>query len=133
MTIAEQQDQAIRSVIDGVYAAWNAQDVDAFVANYAESATATLPELRLEGKPAVRATMTAEFLGGLKGSHVCHEVRDVRAVAPETAVVTGRSAFVLAGEAEPTPDHIALTTWVLARHDGAWQIEAYHECRAGAL
>jgi len=60
-TLAVQQDQAVRSLIDAVYAAWNAHDAEAFVAGYAAAATATLPQMRLEGKAAVHATMSAAF------------------------------------------------------------------------
>lgn len=128
MSVATEQSQA-HAIISGVYDAWNARDVAAFVGGYSDSATATLTGVHLDGKAAIRTTMTAAFEGPLNGSHVCHEVASTRRIG-DAMIVAGRSAFVLPGEAEPTPDHVALTTWVLALEDGVWRIQAYHECAA---
>jgi uncharacterized protein (TIGR02246 family) len=124
-------DPALESTLERVYAAWNANDVNAFVAPYAEFATATLPGIRLTSREAVRETMSSAFAGPLEGSHVCYEVQSVRRIAEHAALVTARSGFVLRGEAEPTPEHVVLATWVLSDRDGSWSIEAYHECAAG--
>jgi uncharacterized protein (TIGR02246 family) len=117
---------AIRSVLDGVYAAWAANDADRFVADYAEAATAQLPGSYLADREAVRACMEAVFAGPLRGTRAVHEVRAIRLVTPDLAIVISRAAVVMPGQAEPAPETASLDTWVLSRQDGAWRVEAFH-------
>jgi uncharacterized protein (TIGR02246 family) len=123
---------AVRAVLDEIYTAWADNDADAFVAPYAEDATATLPGTHLEGREAVRAAMAEVFAGPLKGSRGIHEVHDIRFPVAGTAVVTGRAAIVLAGESEPRGENRALDTWVLCEQEGAWRVQAFHNCPQNA-
>jgi hypothetical protein len=43
-------DSAVRAVLDDVYAAWAAGDADAFVARYAQNASAVLPGVVAAGQ-----------------------------------------------------------------------------------
>jgi uncharacterized protein (TIGR02246 family) len=117
----------VREVLNEVYAAWEANDADAFAKPYAEPATATLPGAYLSGGPAIRDTMAALFAGGLRGSRAICEVRKIRFVAAD-AIVTSGGAVLLAGQAEPDAAGRAVETWVLSRRDGAWRVQAFHNC-----
>lgn len=119
---------AVRAVVDGVYAAWAANDARAFVADYAEEATAQLPGTLLPSREAVRSCMEAEFAGRLRGTRATHEVVSLRLIAPDAAVVIGRAVIVMPGQTEPAKATATLDTWVLARRNGAWRIEAFHGC-----
>jgi uncharacterized protein (TIGR02246 family) len=130
--MTDSADLRVREVLDEVYAAWAANDADAFVRPYAETATATLPGAYLPGRQAVREVMATLFDGDLKGSRAVHEVRDIRFIAGDVAVVTSQGAVLLAGQAEPDPVSRALETWVLSRQDGTWRVQAFHSCPAQA-
>jgi uncharacterized protein (TIGR02246 family) len=121
------QDKAVRSVLDGVYDAWAANDADAFVGWYAEDATAILPGTCLKDRSAIRDAMAAEFAGSLKGSRGIEEVQYVRFLGEDVAVVIGRSNIVLTGETEPPADRWARETWTLSKRTGSWLVEAYHQ------
>jgi uncharacterized protein (TIGR02246 family) len=121
-------DRQVREVLKEVYAAWEANDADAFAKPYAESATATLPGIYLSGRQAIRGTMATLFAGELKGSRAIYEVRKIRFVAADAAIVTSEGAVLLAGQAEPDAASRALETWVLSRQDGAWRVQAFHNC-----
>ncbi len=127
MLMAE-RDDAVRGVLDAVYAAWAANDADAFVASYAQDATALMPGSFLPGREAIRAMMAAAFAGPLKGSRAVHKIHSIRHVDTDTTVVITRGAIVLAGETEPRRENRALETWVLSRHGGAWRVAAFHNC-----
>ena len=120
------QDTAVRAVLDGVFAAWADNDADAFVASYADDATALLPGTYLRDKEAVRASMAAAFAGPLKGSRADHEVLSIRFPGTGTALVISKGAVVLAGETEPRTENRALDTWVLSERDGSWWVRAFH-------
>ena len=68
-------DTDIHAVFDEVSSAWEDGDTNAFVAWYADDATAILPAFYLPGKEAIRTSMAAAFAGPLKGSRRIHQVR----------------------------------------------------------
>jgi uncharacterized protein (TIGR02246 family) len=119
-------DSAVRAVLDRVYDAWAANDADAFVAGYAEDATALLPGAYLRDKEAIHATMTNVFAGPLKGSRAGHEVQSVRFPGEGTAIVISKGAVILAGETGPRPGNRSLDSWVLSGRDGTWRVRAFH-------
>lgn len=121
-------DGAVPTVLDEVYAAWADNDADAFVAPYAEIATAVLPGSYLCGREALRATMTAIFAGELNGSKGVHEVQSIRFVGADVAIVISKGAVLLAGQTEPDASNRVLETWVLDRQDGTRRVQAFHNC-----
>jgi uncharacterized protein (TIGR02246 family) len=121
-------DRPVREVLAEVYAAWAANDADAFVEPYADTATAILPGCYLRGRQAIRATMAALFAGDLKGSMAVHEVQQIRFAGTEVAIVTSKGAVVPAGQAEPDAASRSLETWVLSRDGSSWRVQAFHNC-----
>jgi uncharacterized protein (TIGR02246 family) len=98
--------------------------VDAFVAHYAEDATAILPGFTLLGRAVVRSAMGAAFEGPLKGTRRIHQVQSVRFLDQATAIVITRSTT------EPPAGDWSIATWTLSGRSGTWLIEAYHDCPA---
>jgi uncharacterized protein (TIGR02246 family) len=127
-----QADRAVRAVLDAIYAAWADNDADAFVAPYAEDATALLPGTYLQSKEAIRATMAAAFTGPLKGSTAIHDVQSIRFLGTGTAIAISKGAVLMAGQTEPAAETGSLETWVLSRHNGSWRVEAFHNCPENA-
>ena len=126
--MTDDADRQVREILKEVYAAWEANDADAFAKPYAELATATLPGVYLSGRQAIRDAMAALFAGELKGSRGIYEVREIRFVAADAAIVTSKGAVLLVGQAEPDAASRALETWVLSRQDGTWRVQAFHNC-----
>jgi uncharacterized protein (TIGR02246 family) len=126
------EDSVVRAVLDEIYAAWADNDADAFVAPYAERATAVLPGTYLRNRDAIHATMAEVFAGPLKGSRASHEVQSVRFVGADAAIVISQGAIIPAGQTEPDAETSSLDTWVLSRQDGTWRVEAFHNCSANA-
>jgi uncharacterized protein (TIGR02246 family) len=119
---------AVRAVLEGIFAAWKANDADDFAAWYAEDATVVLPSVYMKDRDAIRANMEAAFDGPLKGSSRAVDVLSVRFLGRDAAVVVGTSAVVPKGEGRPPAEQWSLATWVLSKHDEKWLVEAYHEC-----
>lgn len=118
----------VRDVVAAASRAWADNDVDAFASVYADEATAILPGFHLRGREGVHAAMADAFAGPLKGTRRVHDVRSVRLLDADTAVVISRSGTVPADAAEP--ETWSMATWVLARRGGRWLVEAYHDCPA---
>jgi uncharacterized protein (TIGR02246 family) len=120
-------EQLVRAVLDRVYAAWAANDADAFVEPYAEEATAQLPGSSLPDRATIHATMTAVFAGELKGTRAVHEPQTIRLLGDHVAIVTSQSAVVFPGQSEPAEQTRAFDTWVLSKRTGTWRVEAFHQ------
>jgi uncharacterized protein (TIGR02246 family) len=129
-TTTENSERAVQAVMEAVSAAWADNDVDAFVAHYADDATAVLPGFALLSKPVIRAAMAAAFAGPLKATRRLHRVQGTRFLDDATAIVISRSVTVPGGEDEPPADRWSIATWVLSNHSGRWLIRAYHDCPA---
>lgn len=115
----------VRDVLQRVYAAWAANDADAFAALYVDDATVVMPGVFRRGRSAVRDHMAAAFAGPLKGSRGIDEPQDIRIVGTDTAIVVSRAGIVMAGEQELPAERERLATWVLSKRDDRWLIAAY--------
>jgi uncharacterized protein (TIGR02246 family) len=127
-SISSQHEVAVRAVLDAVYTAWADNDADAFVAPYMPSATAVHSGTVMEDRAAIRVTMASVFDGPLKGSRGIHDVLKIRFVGADTALVLSKGAILFPGQAEPAPESRTLDGWVLRKHEGAWRVEAFHNC-----
>jgi len=107
------------AVIARVLDAWADGDADAFVAPYAEDATATLPGGFLPSREAIRQNMKEMFAGPLKDTRMRNEYVRTRQLGPDAAVVNSRSTI------EPGDGSWSRETWTLVRMDGRWLVAAY--------
>ncbi len=121
-------DMAVRDVIRASVTAWSAQDADAFAALYARDATVVLPGgTFLQGRDEIAGYMTAGFAGPLRDTRGFDEQVNVRVIG-NAAIVVSLSGYLLPGDRTPAPERARRATWTLARHDGRWLVEAYHNC-----
>jgi len=118
--------RAVLAVIQAVYAAWEANDADEFVAVYLDDATVVQPGVHKKNRQEIRTTMAAGFAGPLKGSRVIDTPQEVRFVNDETAIVVSEGGIVFPGEATCPSDRLVRATWVVVKRDGHWLVAAYH-------
>jgi uncharacterized protein (TIGR02246 family) len=128
VAVATTDESAVRAVLDAVYAAWAENDADAFVAPYAPDATAVHSGTVMADREAIRLTMASGFAGPLEGSRGVHHVQRIRFIGADTAIVLSAGAILFAGQPQPAAETRTLDGWVLSRQDGAWRVEAFHNC-----
>lgn len=94
---------AIRTVLAGIYQAWG-NDADAFVADYTEDATAILPGSFRRSREEVRQSMADGFASFLKGSTTRDEIRSIRFLGKDAAVVVSETGilFLVRPRCRPT-------------------------------
>jgi len=125
---ATESAQAVRDVLEATTAAWGAGDADAFAELYAPDASVVLTGgVYLRGREEIRTATAALFAGPRKGTRSVEEPESLRVVG-DAAVVVSRSSILLPGEDSAPAERQRRSTWTLARHDGWWLIEAYHNC-----
>jgi uncharacterized protein (TIGR02246 family) len=127
-TTSVQDDSALRSVLDGVYRALANNDADAFVASYADEATATFAGRRQPNREAIRTSMANGFAGPLMGSRGIIEIDSIRFISADAAIALSRSALLFPGETEAPTDRWVWETWTLSSQNGRWLVQAYHSC-----
>jgi uncharacterized protein (TIGR02246 family) len=121
-----ERDVPVRDVLHGLYEAWRANDADAFAAFYTNDATAVLPGHYSRNREEIRSYMSAGFAGPLKGSSVLSDAKSVRFIGDSAAIVIDEGGVLMAGEEAVPPARAVRATWLLAKHEGQWLVEAYH-------
>ena len=122
--------QAVSDVLNRLYEAWEANDADAFVAEYLDDASVVQPGVYKKDREEIRTTMAAGFAGPLHGSRVINHPQDIRFLTDETAVVVSEDGILFAGQDVVPSEGLVRATWVLAKRDGSWYVSAYHNSPA---
>jgi uncharacterized protein (TIGR02246 family) len=115
----------VRHTLDAVYAAWAANDADAFVERYEADATVTMAGAYRANRDQIRDHMAAGFAGPLKGSTVIDEVVGIHYPSDDVAVVVSESGIILAGTDSVAPERMVRATWTLRHRDAGWMVTAY--------
>ncbi|MGH3259686.1 MAG: SgcJ/EcaC family oxidoreductase [Streptosporangiaceae bacterium] len=129
-TASDADRQAVLDVIKGVYEAWEANDAEAFVADYLDDASVVQPGLYEKDRQEIQTTMAGAFAGPLKGSRVIDQPQDVRFLNDETAIVVSEDGIVFPGQDAVPGEAMVRATWVLAKREGQWYAAAYHNSPA---
>jgi uncharacterized protein (TIGR02246 family) len=125
-TASDADQQAVLGVLKGVYEAWEANDAEAFVADYLDDASVVQPGVYKKDRQEIQSTMAGGFAGPLKGSRVIDQPRDVRFLNEDTAIVISEGGMVFPGQNAVPSEGTVRATWVLAKRDGRWLVAAYH-------
>jgi uncharacterized protein (TIGR02246 family) len=105
-TIGSREDQpAVLDVLKRLYEAREANDAEAFVADYLDDASVVQPGVYKKDHQEIQSTMAGGFAGPLKGSHVIDQPQDVRFVNEETAIVISEGRIVFPGQNAAEPGH----------------------------
>jgi len=116
--------QAVRAVLDQLYAAWAANDADTYAKLYREDASVATSGALLRSRTELRDFLATAFAGRLRDSRATDEPLDIRIIG-DTAIVVSRSGILMAGEESVPAERARYATWVLVRDDGDWKVAAY--------
>jgi uncharacterized protein (TIGR02246 family) len=122
--------EAILGVLAALYKAWEANDAEAFVADYTDDATVVQPGVYKKDREEIRATMAAAFAGPLSGSRATDHPAAIRFLTGDTAVVISEGGIIFPGQEAVASERLVRATWVLVRRGDAWRIAAYHNSPA---
>jgi uncharacterized protein (TIGR02246 family) len=122
--------RAVLEPLAGLYRAWEANDAEAFVADYTEDASVIQPGVYKKDREEIRTTMAAGFAGPLNGSRATDHTVDVRFLTDGTAIVVSEGGIIFPGQDAVASERLVRATWVLVRRDGAWRIASYHNSPA---
>src|SRR5580704_9733615 len=122
--------QAVLEPLAALYRAWEANDAEAFVADYTDDASVVQPGVYKKNREEIRTTMAAAFAGPLSGSRATDRPADIRFLTDDTAVVISEGGIIFAGQDAVASAGLVRATWVLVRRGGGWRIACYHNSPA---
>lgn len=129
-TVSDAEQQAVHDVLNRLYEAWEANDAEAFVADYLDDASVVQPGTYKKDREEIRTTMAAGFAGPLQGSRVINHPQDIRFLTDDTAIVVSEDGILFPGQDVVPSEALVRATWVLAKRDGSWYVAAYHNSPA---
>ena len=120
---------AIQEILKQLETAWNAADSVSFAASFAEDANfIQIFGGQLDGRAAIEASHRHIFDTIYKGSHASFQLRNIRFVRPDVAIVFAR-ARVNFQEGQEAREVETRPTLIVAKQEAAWQIVAFQNTK----
>ncbi len=120
-------ESAVRSLVQKCVDGWNKGSGNDFAAQFAENADYVVVNgMHQKGRPQIAAAHQQIFDTFYKGTRLWVEIKSVRSLAPDFAVMHSVSRVLKPGESGSSPEPAAIQSWIAVKRDGEWRIEAFH-------
>jgi uncharacterized protein (TIGR02246 family) len=122
---------AVRALYQQVMNGWNQGSGDAFAAAFIEDGDLVgFDGTHFKGRQQIAPFHQQLFDKWLKGSRLVGQVKDVRFLSPDVALMHALGGTVLRGKSEPTPERDSIQTLVATRQEGGeWRLAAFQNTR----
>lgn len=121
---------AIGRIIEQLVVAWNKGSAADFAAPFTGSADFIAFEgTHLRGRQHIEEFHRPLFGGALKGSRLQGEVRFVRLLTPDLAIMHATARVTLPGRKEPTSSRDSMQLFVVVHVAGTWRVEGMLNAR----
>lgn len=109
---------------------WNQGSGAAFAAVFAKDGDlVAFDGTHFHGQAEIAPFHQELFTKWLKGSRLVGQVKDVRFLSPNIAVMHAIGGTILRGQSQPTPERDSIQTLVAVQEAGAWRIAAFQNTR----
>lgn len=121
---------AMRALYQQLMDAWNQGSGEAFAAVFIEDGDlVAFDGTHFHGRAEIAPFHQELFDKWLKGSRLVGQVKDVRFLSPEIALMHAVGSTVLRGKSKPTPERDSIQTLVAVREAGEWRLAAFQNTR----
>jgi uncharacterized protein (TIGR02246 family) len=121
---------AIRALYQQLMDGWNQGSGDAFAAVFTEDGDLIgFDGTHFKGRQEIAPFHQRLFDKWLKGSRLVGEVKDVRFLSPDVALMHAVGGTVMRGKTDPVPERDSIQTLVATRQDGEWRLAAFQNTR----
>lgn len=118
---------AIRALIQKCSEGWNKGSGEAFAAQFAEDSDFVVANGRHDkGRRQNASAHQQIFDTFFKGTRLWVQVKSVRFLRPDVALVHTVGKVLKPGESDASPEPIAIQTWTISKHDDEWRVDAFH-------
>jgi uncharacterized protein (TIGR02246 family) len=121
---------AVRALYQQLMDGWNQGSGDAFAAVFTEDGDLIgFDGTHFKGRQEIAPFHQRLFDKWLKGSRLVGEVKDVRFLSPDVALMHAVGGTVMRGKSEPVPERDSIQTLVATRQHGEWRLAAFQNTR----
>jgi uncharacterized protein (TIGR02246 family) len=121
---------AVRALYQQLMDGWNQGSGDAFAAAFTEDGDLIgFDGTHFKGRQEIAPFHQQLFDKWLKGSRLVGEVKDVRFLSPDVALMHAVGGTVMRGKTDPVPERDSIQTLVAIRQDGEWRLAAFQNTR----
>ena len=129
-TASPADEEAIRGLYQELMDGWNRGSGDAFAAPFTEDGDlVAFDGTHFKGSKEIAPFHQQLFEKWLEGTRLVGEVRDVRFLSPDVALMHAVGSTVMRGESEPSPERDSIQTLVATREGGQWRLAAFQNTR----
>jgi uncharacterized protein (TIGR02246 family) len=130
MPDAEADQTAVRSLYTELMEAWNRGSGADFAAVFAEDGDlVAFDGTHLAGRAVIEAAQQELFDKWMKGTRLIGEVRGVRFLGPDVAVMHAMGNTIPRGKKKPNRARASIQTLVATRGDHGWRLAAFQNTR----
>ena len=122
---------AVRALYQQQMDGWNQGSGDAFAAVFTEGGDLVgFDGTHLKGRQEIAPFHQQLFDKWLKGSRLVGQVKDVRFLSPDIALMHAVGSTVMRGKSEPSPERDSIQTLVAVRQEGdEWRLAGFQNTR----
>ena len=109
---------------------WNRGSGDAFAAVFTEDGDlVAFDGTHFKGRQEIAPFHQQLFDKWMKGTRLVGQVKDMRFLSPDIAVMHAVGGTVMPGKTEPSPERDSIQTLVATRQNGEWRLAAFQNTR----
>jgi uncharacterized protein (TIGR02246 family) len=121
---------AVRDLYEKLMDGWNRGSGEAFAAAFTEDGDlVAFDGTHFEGREEIAPFHQELFDRWMKGSRLVGQVKDVRFLSPDVALIHAVGSTVMRGKSEPSPERDSIQTLVAVRRDDGWRLAAFQNTR----
>jgi uncharacterized protein (TIGR02246 family) len=127
---SERDATAVRALYEQLMRGWNTGDAEVFAAPFEEGADfVAFDGTHFKGRHEIVSSHQPLFDKWLKGTRLTGEVRAIRWLSPDVALVHAVGGTIMRNKSRPAPERDSVQTLVAVKRNGDWRLAAFHNTR----
>ncbi len=124
------EETAVRALYQQLMDGWNKGSGEAFASVFTEDGDLVgFDGTHVKGREEIASFHQPLFDKWLKGTRLVGQVKQVRFLGPDVALMHAVGGTVMRGQAEPAPERDSIQTLVATKHSGEWYLAAFQNTR----
>ena len=120
-------ESAVRALLQKCIEGWNKGSGEAFAAQFAEDSDfVTANGMHLKGRKQNASHHQQIFDTFFKGTRLWAQVKSVRFLRPDVALLHTSGTILKPGESDASPEPVSIQTLTVSKHGNEWLIDAFH-------
>lgn len=129
-TLNPADEEAVRALYQQLMDGWNKGSGEAFAAVFAEDGDlVAFDGTHFKGRAEIAPFHQELFDKWLKGSRLVGQVKDIRFLSPDVAVMHAVGGTITRGKSRPSPERDSIQTLVATRQNDEWRLAAFQNTR----